>query len=260
MENQDLKPPVNYELNTAEAQAAVQVKSNLDSLVISIELTLISIIQGAALAVLFSSATNPVFNLQLEYWPYIVVGLTTILIFWSRSLVHTLTFISWPLDFTHNFLYIGSTLLEALALTQVTNPSNWFGILTVYSCVILVLYYADLIMIKHYDYDFRGPIARKLYQDILEDQRLNVRILMPGSILFHFFAWAVINRWPDIFIDGHWHVALGIYQVLVGLYYLRQIMPILNRRQGWVFQRLVQQISGENIIFKKDEKGLDIIG
>src|SRR5690348_11250966 len=101
VENQNVQTPAKFEVSAAEAQAAVQVKSNLDSLVISIELTLISIIQGAALGVLFSSATGPVINLQFEYWPYIVVGLTTILIFWSRSLVHTLTFISWPLDFTH---------------------------------------------------------------------------------------------------------------------------------------------------------------
>ncbi|MSP13618.1 MAG: hypothetical protein EXR62_11765 [Chloroflexi bacterium] len=260
MENQEQQAAENYDVNTAEAQAAVQVKANLDSLVISIELTLISIIQGAALAVLFSSAIDPVINLKFEYWPYIVVGLTTILIFWSRSLVHTLTFISWPLDFKHNFLYIGSTLIEALALTQVTDPSNWFAILTAYSCVILILYYADLVMIKQYDYDFRGPIARKLYKDILEDQELNVRFLMPASIIFHFLAWVVINRWPDIFIDGHWHVAIGIYQILVGIFYLRQVMPILERRQGWVFQRLVQQATGVNILFKKDEKGLDIIG
>ena len=75
------------------------VRIQLHDTVIGIELTLISIIQGLALGVLAASAVQPLIGLQWEVWPYIATGLLTVLIFWSRSLVHTLSFIGWPLEF-----------------------------------------------------------------------------------------------------------------------------------------------------------------
>ena len=65
-------------------------KTQLDATVVGIELTLISIIQGLALGVLAASAVRPMVQLQWETWPYIATGLATILVFWSRSLMHTL--------------------------------------------------------------------------------------------------------------------------------------------------------------------------
>ena len=40
-----------------------------------------------------ASAVQPLIALQWETWPYILTGLAVILIFWSRSLIHTLSFI-----------------------------------------------------------------------------------------------------------------------------------------------------------------------
>ena len=68
-------------------------KTQLDATVVGIELTLISIIQGLALGVLAASAVQPLIALQWETWLYILTGLAVILIFWSRSLIHTLSFI-----------------------------------------------------------------------------------------------------------------------------------------------------------------------
>ena len=48
--------------------------TRLHSTVVGIELTLISIIQGLALAVLASSAVQPMVRLQWETWPYIATA------------------------------------------------------------------------------------------------------------------------------------------------------------------------------------------
>jgi len=78
-----------------------EVKAQLDATVVGIELTLISIVQGLALGVLAASSVTPIVELQWETWPYIATGLLAILIFWSRALVHTLSFIGWPRAHLH---------------------------------------------------------------------------------------------------------------------------------------------------------------
>ena len=83
-------------------------------MVVEIELTLCSIIQGVALYFLVDNARQVVSAHQSAAWPYVATGLLIILLFWSRSLIHTLTLIRWPLEFVHNFFYIACTLLEAL--------------------------------------------------------------------------------------------------------------------------------------------------
>ncbi len=91
----------------------------------TIELTLISIIQGVALTVLADHAVEPVMTLRVEYWPYVAMGLLVILLFWSRAVVHILSFIGWPLEFRHSFLYFAATLVETLAGTCWRDSPLW---------------------------------------------------------------------------------------------------------------------------------------
>ncbi|MFL5541118.1 MAG: hypothetical protein ACJ8J0_19175, partial [Longimicrobiaceae bacterium] len=101
---------------------AVLAQTQLDSMVVTVELTLISIIQGVALSFLANEGRDVVVGLRLEFWPYVATGLMTILLFWSRSVVHTLTVIRWPLEFVHNFAYIACTLVQAVWFTQLADP------------------------------------------------------------------------------------------------------------------------------------------
>jgi hypothetical protein len=130
-----------------------EAKVELDKAVVGIELTLISIIQGLALAVLASAAVQPMLRLQWETWPYIFTGLLVILIFWSRSLIHTLSFIGWPLEFGHTFGYFGATLIEAAALTQVADPQAWFALNTCYAIAVWGLYAWDLRVVQRRVHD-----------------------------------------------------------------------------------------------------------
>src|SRR5207253_163755 len=82
-------------------------RRELDSVVINIELTLVSIIQGVALFFLTDNARVLISLWHWEAFLYVVAALCVIFIFWSRSVIHTLTLIGWPLEFGHNFFYIG---------------------------------------------------------------------------------------------------------------------------------------------------------
>ncbi len=78
-------------------------RRELDSVVVNIELTLVSIIQGVALFFLTDNARA---LMSMRHWDallYVAAGLCVIFVFWSRSVIHTLTLIRWPLEFGHNF-------------------------------------------------------------------------------------------------------------------------------------------------------------
>src|SRR5207245_6060829 len=85
-------------------------RRELDSVVVNIELTLVSIIQGVALFFLTDNARA---LMSMRHWSaflYVVAGLCVIFIFWSRSVIHTLTLIRCPLAFGHTFSYFASLL------------------------------------------------------------------------------------------------------------------------------------------------------
>ena len=62
-------------------------QTQLDGLVVNIELTLISIIQGVTFSFLAENSSSVLVNRQFIFWPYAITGLLIILLFWSRSLI-----------------------------------------------------------------------------------------------------------------------------------------------------------------------------
>jgi hypothetical protein len=213
----------------------------LDATVVNIELTLISIIQGLALGVLVSSAVHPLVQLQWEAWPYIATGLATILVFWSRSLVHTLSFIGWPLEFGHTFLYFAATLIEAAALYEVTEPAHWFALNCAYAACIWLLYAWDLRVVQRHAPDFETPGERALLEDILDDQRRNIRWLMPAAVAFQGLSWWLLRAFPRAMFDQHLHLLPIGASLAFTLHYLRGGVQLLRRRQGWILERATQE-------------------
>ena len=92
-------------------------RKDIDEVIVNVELTLASIVQGLAPVVPRGEARARCVSKGKWYaWPYDLVALLIILLFWSRALIHTLTLIRWPLEFVHNFFYFGCALVEVLAL------------------------------------------------------------------------------------------------------------------------------------------------
>jgi len=216
-------------------------KTQLDATVINIELTLISIIQGLALGVLVASAVRPLVQLQWETWPYIATGLATILVFWSRSLLHTLSFIGWPLEFGHTFLYFAATLIEAAALSEIGSPLHWFALTTAYAACIWLLYAWDLRLVRRHAADFESPGERALLDDILDDQQRNIRWLMPSAIAFQGLSWWLVHAYPQAMLGGRWHLLPIGASLAFTLDYLGGGVRLLRRRQAWILERATQE-------------------
>jgi hypothetical protein len=213
----------------------------LDQTVIGIELTLISIIQGLALAILAGAAVAPMVELQWQAFPYIATGLVLVLIFWSRSLVHTLSFIGWPLEFGHTFLYFASTLLEAAALSQVADPARWFALNALYAACVWCLYAWDLRLVRQQAHDFQTAGERALLADIIDDQQLNIRWMVPATVAFQLLCWWLVHRFPQAMLERGGHlVAIGL-TLAFSLHYLHGGVRLLRRREAWIVERHAQE-------------------
>src|SRR5438270_11637872 len=158
-------------------------RRELDSTVVNIELTLVSIIQGVALYFLTENART---GLSLNNWPallYISAGLCVIFIFWSRSIIHTLTFIKWPLEFGHNFFYIACALGEAILFTRLDDPLAWFQLSAAYAGIVWLLFIYDMRLIHARIVESRDDSEHALYARARSDQLLNIRLLVPALII-----------------------------------------------------------------------------
>ena len=214
-----------------------RARRELDGRIIDVELALIAIIQAVPLVLLADKVAEPIMEMNWQVLPYLVVGLLTVLLFWSRAVIHTLSFIGWPLDFTHNFLYILSTLVQAILVSQIANPKVWYAIWIAYSGILWITYAVDLRMIRRQLKMEREMNDRLLLEDVLKDQLLNVRYYMPAAILLSIFAFITVKYCPVFFIAGHWHLAFVVGQVVLGLLYLWEGYGILRRRNDRILER-----------------------
>ena len=199
-------------------------RSELDSKVVNIELTLTSIIQGVALYFLAENARVVLAEGRWAPWLYVATGLLIILLFWSRALIHTLTLIRWPIEFGHNFLYFACALCEVLAFTRLTNPRMWFTFLAVYAAVVWVLFAHDQRLVRLRGADSVGPASRALFAMVERDQLLNIRWIIPGIFVLNASCAVAIYLAPDLFLTRHGHVGLIIAEAIGLVFYLRSII------------------------------------
>ncbi len=216
-------------------------RSELDSIVVGIELTLCSIIQGVALYFLADNARLVLSRGQIVAWPYIAVGLLIILLFWSRSLIHTLTLIRWPLEFVHNFFYIACALMEALAFTRLADPLMWFVLTALYAVLVWALFVYDLRIVRLRNADSAGATGCRLYAMVERDQRLNITSVIPLIFVFNVLCACLIYFRPDFFLARSGHVILitlqGLGLVVYLAYVIRafaQLAPLISAtRAEW---------------------------
>jgi hypothetical protein len=216
-------------------------RSELDSMVREIELTLVSIIQGVALTVLIDAAHTVISHRAFFFWPYVAAGLMVIFVFWSRSVLHIITVIRWPLEFGHNFLYIACALVEAVLFTQVEKPAAWFGFGAAFIAIGWTLFVYDLRLIRARTRDSVGPMSNQLSARVLRDQWLNIAVLLPGVFLLNLSCAIVIRTWPAKFVDGNAHVWLigtqflgfAAYLVYVVRFYVGLAPLIADARSEW---------------------------
>jgi hypothetical protein len=216
-------------------------RSELDSMVVEIELTLTSIVQGVALYFLIDNARAALSLQQQIFWPYILSGLLTILIFWSRSVVHTLTLIRWPLEFGHNFFYIVCGLGESLLFSRLSNPRAWFAVGAFYAVIVWLLFIYDLRLLHARERDSAGEVSNQLYALVTRDQWLNIVALVPALILLNAGCAALVRLYPNVFLARNGHVLLAAIQLMALAIYLfyvlrffKRLAPLVSRaREEW---------------------------
>jgi hypothetical protein len=195
-------------------------RRELDSVVVNIELTLVSIIQGVALFFLTDNARTLFSMRQWSAFLYVAAGLCVIFIFWSRSVIHTLTLIRWPLEFGHNFFYIGCALGEAILFSRLDNPLAWFQLSTAYAAVVWLLFIYDMRLIHARVAESHADSESALYARAKSDQLLNIRLLVPLLIALNVLSVFAIWRWPELFIARAGHTWLISTQLLSFIGYL----------------------------------------
>ena len=201
----------------------MKARSELDSMIVEIELTLVSIIQGVALTVLIENAHAVIGEFQYFFWPYVIAGLLVIFVFWSRAVLHIITVIRWPLEFGHNFLYIACALVEAVLFSQLSKPATWFGFGAAFVAIGWSLFVYDLRLIRARIRDSAGPVSNQLSAKVLRDQWLNIAVLLPALVLMNVLFAIVIRRWPEFFLaqNGHiWLIAIQIASFVGYLFYV----------------------------------------
>ena len=203
-------------------------RRELDSTVVNIELTLVSIIQGVALFFLTDNARAIMSVRHWENFLYVAAGLCVIFVFWSRSIIHTLTLIRWPLEFGHNFFYIACALGEAILFSRLDRPLAWFQLSAAYAGVVWLLFIYDMRLIRARIAEARSDAERTLYARARTDQLLNIWALVPLLFLLNLgCAFAIWYR-PDLFIARAGHVWLISIQLVSFIGYLIYIARHFN--------------------------------
>jgi len=195
-------------------------RRDLDSVVVNIELTLVSIIQGVALYFLTDNARSLLSMQHASAFPYIAAGLCVIFIFWSRSVIHALTLIRWPLEFGHNFFYIACALGEAILFSRLDRPLAWFQISAAYAGVVWLLFIYDMRLIHARSAESRDDSERALYARARSDQLLNIRVLVPLLFFLNLVCAFAIWSWPNLFIARAHHIWLISAQLVSFIGYL----------------------------------------
>jgi len=195
-------------------------RRQLDSVVINIELTLVSIIQGVALFFLTDNARALLAKEHVGAFLYVAAGLCVIFIFWSRSVIHTLTLIRWPLEFGHNFFYIACALGEAILFTRLDDPLAWFQISAAFAGIVWLLFIYDMRLIHARIAESREDSEHALYVRARSDQLLNIRLLVPALIILNLVATFAIWSRPDLFIARAHHIWLISAQLFSFIGYL----------------------------------------
>jgi len=206
--------------------------------VINIELTLVSIIQGVALFFLTDNARAILPKEHVSAFLYVAAGLCVIFIFWSRSVIHTLTLIRWPLEFGHNFFYIACALGEAILFTRLDDPLAWFQISAAFAGIVWLLFIYDMRLIHARIAESREDSEHALYVRARSDQLLNIRLLVPALIILDLVATFAIWSRPDLFIArAHhiWLISAQLFSFIGYLFYttryLSAIAPLVLRHR-----------------------------
>lgn len=227
---------------TASKSVKLNPPPKLNQFVLDIEFLLISVIQGVALAALATASVEPITHFQFEYFLYIISGFVFILIFWSQAIIHALSFIDWPINLWHSFLYFLASFVEVLVFSQINSPLGWFSLVSAFFVISFGLYLVDLKLIKaHQTQMSQTNIGKKFFSHIVQGQVFELKYFLPAGLIYNLACVYLIYYQPEIFLENHYHLILIGIQTLFGLIFLLNSTISFNQRSNLIY-RYLQQI------------------
>ena len=209
------------------------MKKELDQQASEIEFLLISVVQGLALQMLAVSALEPISMFRTEYWFYIVSAFILILVFWSQAIMHALSFIDWPIDLVHTFLYFLASFFEVIVFNQITHPLKWYLFGSAFLLIAGLLYAYDLFMIRRHRSEFiRRKEKKKLYNHMYTQQIKEMKLFLPAALLYNVLAAFLIFRFPQMYIGQNYHILLAGVQTIGSVFLLLNTIGTFKLRSA----------------------------
>jgi len=180
-----------------DATAAADPNPELESLATGVELTLASVLQGIALAILVPKIVELITGGEVAKLPYIPASLLLMFMVWVMFIGHAISFITWPFDPLHNLLYFLIASSEAVLLFFLDQPAPWFlsliglGLLLGFSC------WYNQGLLQRTAASYATAAARKLYAHILDEQRIGLQF-MAGYCLVGLAGFGALQLRPDL--------------------------------------------------------------
>src|SRR5262245_52777788 len=146
------------EQDTDAAESAAN--ADLEGLATGIELTLASVLQGIAMAILIPRISDLIVGGEVAKLPYIPASLLLIFIVWVAFVVHSLSFLAWPFDLIHNLLYFLVVTAEIVLLTFLDQPAPWFLSLVGFGLMMGINYGYNLRLLRRYERRYTTPAGQ----------------------------------------------------------------------------------------------------
>jgi hypothetical protein len=169
---------------------------DLDSLAAGVELTLASVLQGIALAILIPKIVDLLVSGQLAKLPYIPASLLLLFMVWVAFIGQAISFFSWPFDPLHNLLYFLIVTSETVLLVFLDQPALWFLSLLGFGLVMGFSYWYNQRLLRRQSPRYRGAAARALYEHIMADQHTGLSF-MAGYCLIGLAGFSALELWPE---------------------------------------------------------------
>lgn len=225
-----------------ESSATLKPNTDLENLATGVELTLASVLQGAALSLLIPKTVELLASGTYAKLPYIPASLLLIFIVWVAFIGHALSFITWPFDPLHNFLYFLVAGSEAVLAALLDRPSQWFLALIGFALIMgFNLWYNQQLLLRQLG-RYHGPAGQALYGHTMREQRTNLAF-MAGYLAVGLLGFVSLSLRPTLGLpqEAGW-VATGFGALLLPLAHV-----LWQARTVPVRARLIERARAEHV-------------
>jgi hypothetical protein len=183
--------------NGADRQSEAASNAELEELATGVELTLASVLQGIAIAVLIPKIVDLIAAGEVAKLPYIPASLLLIFIIWVAFIGHSLSFKTWPIDLSHNMLYFLIVTSEMVLLTFLDQPAEWYLSLIGFGLITGASYWYNARLLRRQSGLYITAADHALYDDMANDQAISLRF-MAGYCLVGLLGFGALQAQPDL--------------------------------------------------------------